>query len=115
MDNQSNSQQRRRAQNESIFRERNDNIERLASGVIDKSSQAGMLIEFSCECSNEDCTDGIGLSLAEYKQLRRNDRQFMVKPGHQQADIESVAKYSGYVIVEKYVDPPPSDGKLNST
>ena len=115
MNDQPHSQAQRRAQNESVFKERNDNVDRLASDVLDKGSKADMLIEFTCECSNENCTEVIGMPLREYERVRQNDRQFLVKPGHQQTDIEKVVEYSGYLVVEKHFDPPPSDGKLNST
>jgi hypothetical protein len=44
-----------------------------------------------CECANRDCAALVGLSLQEYEAIRRNPKQFVVLPGHQMPDIESVA------------------------
>jgi hypothetical protein len=57
---------------------------------------------FLCECSNLDCTEIVYVDLATYDEVRRDDRRFFVRTGHDIPDIEQiVAVGDGYVVVEK--------------
>jgi hypothetical protein len=88
----------RLARNETLFRSVNENIEQsAASGQIDDH-----VFEFFCECSNLDCTLLLPMTLPEYEQVRADPRQFVVAPGHELPEIESVvAQKSGYQVVLK--------------
>jgi hypothetical protein len=107
--------QKRRAANEVVFKKRNEEIERLAKNVLDKQSRVTLPLKFLCECADERCTDEIKMSVEEYQLVRANSRQFIVKIGHEQKDIESVTKYRGYLVVEKYEQPPSQASRLSST
>jgi hypothetical protein len=57
---------------------------------------------FLCECSNLDCTEIVFVDLRTYEDVRRNDRRFFVRTGHDIPEIERiVGEGQGYVVVEK--------------
>lgn len=113
VDSQSQSR-RRREENEVVFRERNDRIKRLVKDVA-PNPVGEITLRFTCECSNEDCTEGIDMTIQNYERSRENNREFFVKIGHEQSDIERVVRHKSYNMVEKYNEPPITDGKLNKT
>jgi hypothetical protein len=83
--------------NEALLREVNEAIERghWPSGP----DQA---VRFRCECAELDCNNTIQLTTGEYERLREHPRRFLVAPGHQLPDVETVVEaHPGYVIVEK--------------
>ncbi len=102
-------------ENEVVFKQRNQAIASLATKVLDEDSRLHLSISFICECSDEDCREAIDIPVEEFEEVRHNKRQFIIKVGHQQTDIEEVIKHDGYAVVEKFEDPPPTDGKLNRT
>jgi hypothetical protein len=107
--------QQRRAENEVVFKQINERVMYLAKRVLDTDSQTNLSLNFYCECADEVCHDDIPIPLDEYEHLRSNNRQFLVKAGHEQPDIEKVTSHQGYFIVEKFFTPPPTDGNLNLT
>jgi hypothetical protein len=89
--------QRRLAANEVIFREVNEGIER-GQWPGEPDSQ----ISFRCECARLGCNQLVNLTLAEYEHIRQDPRRFMMIPGHEAPEIETVVEKRGdYVIVEK--------------
>ena len=98
-----------------MFKQRNLVLKDLAKSVLDKDSRLDLAIKFICECSNEHCHEIIEMPIAEFERVRGNTRQFIVKAGHQQEDIESAIQFHGYLLVEKFEEPPPTDGTLNRT
>jgi hypothetical protein len=90
------------AENQSRFREANEEIEAAADRM-----QLGGPIPFLCECPRPECTDLTRLSLDEYEEIRRFPRYFLTAPGHQDLAVERgaavvVAEEEGrYVTVEK--------------
>jgi hypothetical protein len=110
-----NRSQERRAENEVAFKQRNEKVKDLAKALLDRDSQENLTLNFYCECSDETCKDEIAIPLEEFEHMRENHRQFLVKAGHEQADIETIAKRREYFVVEKFNMPPPTDGKLNRT
>jgi hypothetical protein len=54
----------RLATNEARFREINERLERDLKPLVDTQSE---LLPFVCECGRPNCTDAIGLSVAEYE------------------------------------------------
>jgi hypothetical protein len=73
------------------------------------------VLQFTCECSNEDCREAINLTVPQYESARSTSKQFIIKAGHEQTDLESIVKYDGYLIVQKFEEPPKTDGVLNDT
>jgi hypothetical protein len=96
--------QRRRILNEKLFRNSNDRIAASGQRLL---NQAGVpkhdfQLEFTCECSRAMCVDRICLTVPQYRAVRDCEWYFILKPGHEQADIESVIeRHDDFVIVRK--------------
>jgi hypothetical protein len=88
--------QERLAKNEVSFRSFNEAIERSATG------NGHHRANFMCECTNEDCSEGVELTLAEYERVRRDHSRFLVVLGHEDERVEIIVDRNGtYSIVEK--------------
>jgi hypothetical protein len=89
--------QGRVAKNEALFREVNDAIERgLWPGEEDSRTA------FRCECARLDCNCMVSLTPRDYQHVRASPRRFLVAPGHEVREIETVVETGdGYVVVEK--------------
>ncbi len=89
--------QRRAAANEATIRDVNEGIER-GQWPGEEDSPVG----FRCECAQLGCNQLIELTVREYEEIRANPRRFVVVPGHEYPDVETVVESRrGYVIVEK--------------
>ncbi|CAN5629477.1 hypothetical protein BH23PAT1_BH23PAT1_4460 [soil metagenome] len=103
--------ERRLAENEVIFREANKSALEFVK-ELDYPKDAEL--RFFCECARADCRERIVMAAREYNDLHQNDRQFVIRPGHNFPEIEKVIKEeNGRNVVEKHIDPPSPD-KLNS-
>ena len=90
----------RLATNEARFREINERLERDLEPLVDTQSE---LLPVVCECGRPNCTDAIGLSIAEYERVRSDATRFVVVSGHEVEDVEDVVERHGrYVIVQKH-------------
>jgi hypothetical protein len=89
--------QRRAAANEATIRDVNEGIERGQwPGEEDRP------VGFRCECARLGCNRLIELTVREYEEIRANPRRFVVVPGHEFPDAETVVEARrGYIIVEK--------------
>ena len=82
------------AVNEARFRRVNEAIE---AGHANEDA-----IGFVCECGRLGCNDVIELSAAAYERVRSDPRQFVIVPGHEETEVESVIERAdGYAIVRK--------------
>ena len=89
--------QRRAAANEATIRDVNEGIER-GQWPGEEDSPVG----FRCECARLGCNQLIELTVREYEEIRANPRRFLVVPGHEFPDVETVVESrAGYLIVEK--------------
>ena len=89
----------RLARNESLFRSVNERIEDVVQSGRKEQ------IDFLCECGSDDCVENVSLTREEYEEVRADATQFIVKPGHEIAAIEDVARRAeGYLVVRKHVD-----------
>jgi hypothetical protein len=89
--------QRRAAANEATIRDVNEGIER-GQWPGEEDSPVG----FRCECARLGCNRLVELTVREYEEIRAHPRRFVVVPGHESPEIESVIDVRpGYVIVEK--------------
>jgi hypothetical protein len=89
--------QRRAGANESAIRDVNEGIGR-GQWPGDEDEPVG----FRCECARLGCNQLVELTVREYERVRAHPRHFVVVPGHEHADVETVvAARPGYVIVEK--------------
>jgi hypothetical protein len=92
--------QARIAQNQSRFREANEQIEDAADrhGLLDAT------IPFLCECADASCHQIIRVSFNDYEKVRSDPRTFINAPGHEKAAgvvSQVVAKRDGYNVVRK--------------
>jgi hypothetical protein len=89
--------QERLGANESVFREINEAIER-GQWPGDEAHEVG----FRCECARLGCNRMLELPVSAYEKVRAHPRRFIIVPGHQVPDIETVVEeFSGYAVVEK--------------
>lgn len=89
------------ARNESVFRELNESLERSVHRGRPDSDFAG----FVCECGNVECDETVRVDLPAYERVRQDSQQFILVPGHDAPDVESVVDRSeGYVVVRKHVE-----------
>ena len=91
----------RAARNEALFREVNEEIRDL-----DSRFGAGGMGVFVCECADETCVQRLSVPAADYLAVRTNPRRFIVTPGHENLELETVVeRRDGYFVVEKYGTP----------
>jgi hypothetical protein len=82
------------AKNQSLMREVNERIEKLAPSA--------MYIEFTCECLQISCTAPVFLSVDEYEEVRSVATCFVVLPAHVDEEVERiVTRRERYWVVEK--------------
>ena len=61
------------------------------------------LVEVMCECAHSNCTGKIVMSLREYEAVRLHPTRFVIKEGHEVADVVWVVGYgTGYVVVARF-------------
>jgi hypothetical protein len=88
--------ERRLARNEALFRDVNESIAR-GQWPGDEGPVA-----YRCECARLGCNDLISLTPREYAEIRSNGRRFVIAPGHEIPELETVvATGAGYKVVEK--------------
>jgi len=88
----------RLARNETLFRSVNENIEKAATSDWPDEH----VFEFFCECSNVDCNLLLPMTVAAYEHVRADPKQFVVAPGHDLPEIETVVfRTNSYQVVIK--------------
>jgi hypothetical protein len=91
----------RAIRNEALFREVNVHIADLEERV----HASGELLPLVCECVRTGCSVPIEVEPDTFNRVRENPLQFLVAPGHEELDVESVVEqHPGYLIVEKHGD-----------
>jgi hypothetical protein len=86
----------RRASNESIFREVNEEIASL--GATAGREQ----IEIVCECATIGCSVPLVIGAEHYEAARREPEIFIVFPGHEDPSLERVvADHGDFLFVRK--------------
>lgn len=117
--------ERRQIENEVVFRNANEQIQKDLDELRKKAKAEGhdslipdkdLDLHFYCECSDENCRERIVLALSKYKQLHQDRSQFIVSPKHETTAIEDVvSKKITYTVVEKFIVPPEKATMLKST
>jgi hypothetical protein len=88
---------RRIGLNESVFREINERIEKVAA-----TFEVRDVLDLICECGDASCTSRIQMAFEEYEELRSDATTFAVVSGHEVLDIEEiVARHKTYEVVRK--------------
>jgi hypothetical protein len=89
--------ERRVARNEAMFREANEAIER---GLWPGEEHPA--VRFVCECAQLDCGQMVEVSLGDYERIRSDPKRFVMIPGHQLPEFETVVEERPkYIVVEK--------------
>ena len=88
------SREERLAANEARFREINESAQPQR-----ESQGAG---RFVCECADRSCMIWLEVPAEEYAAVRQHPRRFIVEPGHEILDVETVVeRQPGYLVIEK--------------
>jgi hypothetical protein len=87
----------RLAENEALFRLAN---ERMAEW---KEAHANAVTElYFCECANTDCRQKVELRKKDYERARSDSRQFVIAPGHEMPEVETVLeRHEGWELISK--------------
>jgi hypothetical protein len=86
------------AKNEVVFRATNLEIKQA-----EKEAGGDGVLEVLCECGQEGCSRLISLTVAEYDRAHSQDDRFVVVPGHENPEIESVVeRREAYLVVDKF-------------
>lgn len=89
----------KRARNELLFRQVNEQIRELEA----KGDPASF--DVLCECGVSDCTATFTIDEAAYERVRSDGRQFVVLPGHEMLERERVVgRTDRYLVVRKLGD-----------
>jgi hypothetical protein len=87
----------RLALNEALFRAAN---ERMADWEERHRIEATEL--YFCECADPECRQKVPLRESDYERIRSNSDQFVVVPGHELVDVESVIEsHEEWAVIEK--------------
>lgn len=91
------------AKNEARHREVNERREEMDEHAVVEWAEPSHRFEFICECGDDDCSERVTMTLAEYEQVRQQDDRFAIVPGHEDSRIETVVERQDdrYLIVDK--------------
>ena len=65
----------------------------------------GESTRFVCECADSACTETIAVPVTVYEEVRSHPRRFLIRPGHEHGELETVVVRTGdYEVVEKTGD-----------
>jgi len=77
---------KRIAENEALYRTVNEKIEDVSLAFAPLTETMGVV----CECGDIECVDQIDIDVTEYERIRSDPTFFIVKPGHELPEVESV-------------------------
>jgi hypothetical protein len=83
---------------QALFREVNEQIEKLSDGweLFDGS------LSVLCECGRPGCNEPIDVPRTLYDDVRAAQNRFLLKAGHEIEDVDAViARHDGYVIADR--------------
>jgi hypothetical protein len=96
--------ERRKAENEAVFREVNERIEELQREFALAEHEPLRIV---CECDRLDCVEQLSVTLETYEHVRTESACFVVVPGHDDPAVEAVVeRMDGYVVVRKHAGTP---------
>jgi hypothetical protein len=85
------------AANEALSREVNEGIKRGQW-----PGEEDQVATYRCECAEPDCNLLIRLTPRRYELVRAHPRHFLVSPGHERPEVETVIERTpAYLVVEK--------------
>jgi hypothetical protein len=87
----------RKAENEAIFRDANEEIEAVRSQLTKLDGK----VPFFCECDDATCREIVRLDVSEYEFVRASPTRFLIACGHPHDAAQVVAERDSYMVVEK--------------
>lgn len=125
MSGNNDSPNRQMTENEAIFREHNEKLEKQLTDLSEMAEQDGhsgydsnadLKLQFYCECADEKCHERVELTVAKYRAIHTDRKRFVVVPGHDVVGLERIIEQSdNYHEVEKVLQPPENPRTLHST
>ncbi len=114
-------EERKQIENEMLFRRVNEKILtdlddlddlHIAEGNPHLVRSDDLLLNFKCECSDENCDVRVSMHFSRYRKLHLDRSTFIIKPHHEVKPIEKVIEVSEtYSVVKKNnVTPEPRIG-----
>lgn len=89
--------------NEVLFREVNERVEK-----VQRDHGLAGHFDFLCECGDESCIEQVSITLIEYEGVRSDSTQFVVLPGHELLEIESIVQEGDrFSVVRKHEETAP--------
>lgn len=89
--------------NEALYRAVNEQVH----GLNRRFTGIGETMSVVCECGRADCDERIELSVAAYEEVREDPTRFVVRPGHEEPDVEAVVeRLEKYLVVQKRAGDP---------
>lgn len=90
----------RLAENEAMFRVANERMAGWEEQHVQSQTEP-----YYCECADPDCREKVVLRKADYERIRADSSHFVIVPGHEVPDVETVIEQQGgWAIVEKAPD-----------
>jgi hypothetical protein len=90
------SPEERKAHNEAVFREANEEIRRVQKDLELSDGP----VPFLCECDEETCRTVVRVSADAYEAIRSHGTRFLVAAGHP-TEGRVVAQHDGYFVSQK--------------
>jgi hypothetical protein len=85
---------KRKARNQTLFREVNERIAELSAKLDGRTTQG-----FICECARTGCTEIVNVPLQTYTRVRDDPTLFLLVSGHQDPDHEIVIENLGSYLI----------------
>lgn len=93
-----NERKRRIGENEAIFRSVNEEVRSL-HGTLAAATETMRIV---CECGTRSCTDQFSIETRRFAEIRSDPTQFVIRPGHDLPESETVVAREGdYWVVKK--------------
>lgn len=120
-------EERKQIENEMLFRRANEKVGadlddldalHIADGNPHLVRNDDLLLNFKCECSDENCEVRVPMKLSQYRKIHADRSTFIIKPNHEVKPIEKVIEATdSYSVVRKNnVTPEPNmDADFNQT
>ena len=100
----------RAAQNQSLFREINEEVKALN----DSFSMLLPIGEWVCECADLTCVERIEMTGAKYEAIRQGPNRFPVIPGHELPEVERVVQGATAISWSRRSAPEPPSHKTTT-
>ena len=89
---------RRIGENEALYRSINDKIESLNETFGGVAESMAVI----CECGKLECSEQIELDIPTYEHVRSDPTFFVILPGHEEPDVETIVEEHGtFNVVRK--------------